>query len=149
MALKEKGRHVEQQRQTQQTVDEELGMIYRMREPDGPSAFETFAAELEDEQRPFAKLYWTMQCDHAHEEKVAVDASGAPIMVRCTDCGIVRRWQGTRGATKVQEWMSYCPDGFDMFEWQDLYVRDRSMWQFIHDEVLAEQVTITLAEEGT
>jgi hypothetical protein len=33
------------------------------------------------------------------------------------------------------EWRSLCPDGYDMFEWEDLFGKDKSLWSFILEEV--------------
>lgn len=120
--------------------DAEQQRLFGLREPDGPTPLEEFTETLAPDARVFAELYWHMQCEHVDEEIVLVPSlDGAePSHVRCKVCGSVRRWWGTKTETKRQEWSGYCPDGYDMFEWHDMYVRDRSMWQFIHDEVLAE-----------
>jgi hypothetical protein len=115
-----------------------------MREPHGLTPFEEFTDTLADDARVFATTYWHMQCAHADEEVISQTASfvegASPEHLRCRNCGLVRRWQGSKTETKRHEWMSYCPDGYDMFEWGDLYVGDRSLWQYIHDECLAEMV---------
>lgn len=129
----------------------EQELAHGLREPQGPNAFDQFVAELDTSQRVFAKTYWQMQCEHKHEESVAESVSFVegrePIFVRCFDCGANRRWMGTRTATKINEWMSYCPDGYDMFEWEELFVKDRSMWRFIHDEAMYEMVEAAMTTD--
>lgn len=114
--------------------------LFGLRVPDGPTPFEEFKETLAPDARVYAQLYWNMQCEHDHGAIVLFPSlEGAePTHVVCTFCGSMRQWHGTKTETKRQEWIGYCPDGYDMFEWQDLFVRDRSLWQFIHNEVLAE-----------
>ena len=59
----------------------------------------------------------------------------------------MRKWMGNRTDTKKREWMEYCPEGFDMFEWEELFVKDRSLWQFIHDEAMATMVEDSMTAE--
>jgi hypothetical protein len=123
---------------------------YALREPEGPSLFDVFAVELPDDQRVFAKTYWHMRCEHLYEGVVAGNPSLdglEPVWKRCADCGLVRRWYGNRTASKRQEWMTYCPDGFDMFDWEHLFTKDRGMWLYIHDECLAEMVDESMTKE--
>lgn len=126
--------------------------VFAMRLPQGPSPFVEFVSDLSDEERIFASAYWHMQCEHRNEKPQMIDPSFVngvtPVTMECPDCGLVRRWHGTRTETKLQEWMSYCPNGYDMFDWQDMFVRDRSMWRFIHDEVLADMVDDSMKEES-
>lgn len=153
MALKQKGRPAAKQRESQARQREherELAAEYRPREPKAPTAFQAFTDGLSDEQRPFATTYWHMQCDHQGEKAIAGNPHGdgyEPVWMRCPDCGLLRRWHGSRTATKSMEWMSYCPDGFDMFEWEELFTRDRSMWMFLHDEALASMVDESMTRE--
>lgn len=113
-----------------------------VRQPKEPTPFELFRDGLGFDQRPFALIYWYMQCEHEREEVVSEMSSFMdgvePRMLRCQDCGCLRHAKSTRLSTKSDEWVSYCPEGYDMFEWADLYTNDRSLWRFIHDECLAE-----------
>lgn len=125
--------------------------LYGLRVPDGPSEFDVFKEALPKDAKVFAEMYWHMQCAHAHQEDLALTTSiveGAePSHVRCLTCGMVRKWWGTKTLTKQKEWIGYCPDGYDMFDWEGLFVKDRSLWQFIHDEVLAEMAEASMTTE--
>jgi len=148
--LKQKGRNALAERRQAAKIEQQLADEFQMREPNGPSPFELFRENLPVDAKPFALLYWHMQCEHRAEKIIAGTSTldnYEPVWVRCPDCGLVRRWFGNRSATKKQEWVSYCPDGFDMFEWDELFTRDRSMWRFIHDEVLVSQVDEAMTEE--
>lgn len=131
-------------RQAQTAKEREEALAYSLRPPKEPTAFEEFYAKLSDGERVFAVMYWHMQCEHAKEVVIVETASfvngNEPEMTECQDCGITRQWHGTKTETKRQEWIGYCPEGYDMWDWMALYVKDRSLWQFIHDEVLAEQL---------
>jgi hypothetical protein len=109
-----------------------------VREPFSPTALDMFTLELPEDERDDAEEYWHMQCEHGHEVEVVLAASftngNEPVWMRCPDCGVRRRWQGTRASTKVDEWMSYQPDGFNNLDWLDLYVKDRSLWRYIYRE---------------
>lgn len=124
---------------------------FRLREPDGPSEFKLFKDALDESAKPFAEMYWHMKCPHKREVEVAVIPSMVlgkeASHVQCLDCDIIRRWHGTKTLTKQKEWIGYCPDGYDMFDWEALFLRDRSMWQLIHDEVLAEMAEASMATE--
>lgn len=122
-------------------------LAYSLREPYEPTPRDEFLAGLTDSERIFGQMYWHMECKHDHEVVVAGNPSLdglEPIWMRCPDCDLVRRWFGTKTETKRQEWISYCPADYDMFDWTDLFHRDRSLWRYIHDECLAEMVEGTL-----
>jgi hypothetical protein len=129
----------------------EQDRLFSLRQPHGPTPFDDFKEGLADDARVFAKLYWTMRCEHRHETPVTIDPSivhGTTVAhMSCPECGLIRSWCGTRAATKRREWESYCPEGFDMFDWCDLYVPDRSLWQYIHDEALADMLTEAMKED--
>ncbi len=120
--------------------DLSLEREHMMREPKPLDDFARFVADLSDDEQPFALKLWQMSCDHYESEVLAVGGDGQPRSVKCLRCGRVRKWMGSDMSTKLQEWNDYCPDGFDMFEWQELYIRDRRMWRFLHDEALASMV---------
>lgn len=120
-------------------------LAYSLREPGEPTAFDLFRKNLSEDAKPFAMLYFQMQCEHGRrtiaERYSMVDGNDAAFAV-CDHCGAAFRLP----YSKWQEWINYCPDGFDMIEWADMYSRDKSMWQFIHDEVLAELAEGVIAD---
>jgi hypothetical protein len=108
--------------------------------PEPDSRFRKFVMDLADDELPFVMDYWHMRCHHKRLRAVDDDNH-----IECVICGLVRTWQGDDLATMKAEWASYCPDGMDMFDWADLFVRDRSLWRYIHGEVLAEMVEGVIA----
>lgn len=118
----------------------ELEMQYGLREPK-QTLLTVFADDLPDDEKPFAQKLFQMDCNHFDSE-VTVQKSENGISVperkQCKRCGLSYRVNRTATLTKRAEWDSYCPDGFDMFDWQDLYQRDKSTWRFIFSEVLSE-----------
>jgi len=148
--LKQKGRNALKERRALDKAEREAEREFRLREPNGPSPFELFRENLPVDAKPFALLYWHMECEHRGEKIIAGTSTldhYEPVWMRCPDCGLVRRWFGNRTATKKQEWMSYCPEGYDMFEWDELYQPSRPLWRFIHDEVLVSQVDEAMTKE--
>lgn len=124
--------------------------VYGLREPRPPSKIEEFTAKLADDQKVFARMYFQMECGHEllPIAKTVSYVDGIKVhSILCQHCALVRTWQGSKTATDQAEWVSYCPDGFDMFDWQDLYTKDRGVWRFIHDEVLAEMVSESMTKE--
>lgn len=113
----------------------DLRLQFELREPKPPTEFDLFVAELDDSQRPFATILWRMACQHT-DEVIENDPHGTATWVRCKRCDSLRRWLGSTAKTRQGEWMTYCPDGFDMFDWDELYTRDKTLWPFIHDEAL-------------
>lgn len=134
--------------QKQKVIEDELR--FGLRVPIGPSEFDLFKEELPDDAKVFAQMYWHMQCTHEDEtvEQTSSYVEGVqPTTVRCIHCGSMRKWQGTKTTTKHAEWTSYCPYGFDMWDWDTLYVNDRYLWRYIHDEVLASMMFEELVAE--
>jgi len=121
----------------ERNIDFEQELQYGLREPRGLTPFEEFEAGLPDDQRPFARRLWMMSCTHG-ERVVATKESWTTgetdKLVVCDNCGYAGKWLGSRTATLRREWQTYCPDGFDAFEWDDLFVTDKSLWPFIYDE---------------
>jgi hypothetical protein len=147
MALKEKGSEATAKQQLAAKVEAELQERYGLREPLPPSEFDVFVASLSDDQKPFAKALWQMGCEHKDEviENTSSILDGVkPTVVRCKHCGLMKTWQGTPASSKRFEWTSFCPDGFDMFEWEDLYQRDKTMWPLIFDEVQYAMLEATM-----
>ena len=117
--------------------------VYGLREPRPPSELDVFTASLTDDQKVFARMYFQMECDHGEFPLATLHSfvEGTTLIdALCERCGLVRKWMGNKTETARAEWMSYCPDGFDMFDWLDLYTKDRGAWRFIHDEVLSEMM---------
>jgi hypothetical protein len=128
-----------------------LDLEHQLREPKGASEFELFLAELEDDEKPFGRHLFQMDCAHANCEKVASlgrwSDDTEEIWHVCKRCGYILRGC-TKTAQRTNEWMSYCPVGFDMFDWQELYQSDKSLWRYIFDEAQDELVSSVLAGEG-
>lgn len=130
----------------------EMERVFGLREPRHEHEFLMFYDVLKEDERPFAAKLFQMECDHPQSEVIAQKgawSSGEPIRyLACTRCGIVRR-EGTTTFMRVEEWTNYCPDGYDMFDWMDLLTKDKSLWRFIYDEVIAEMTANALTEEAT
>jgi hypothetical protein len=128
-----------------------IDLRYAIRVPK-VTALDLFKAELPEDEQAYAETYWHMQCEHAHEVEIILAASftngNEPVWMECPDCGLRRRWDMSRAQTKVNEWTAYCPDGFDMFDWIDLYVKDRSLWRYIYDECQVEMVENSFKEDA-
>lgn len=114
-----------------------------MREPK-PGAFLSFLDSLSDEQKPNALDLFRMECSHANLNVLVVIAPLDPAereeWMQCDRCGLVLKY-GSKTSMLNQEWMHYCPEGYDMFDWQDLFTRDKSLWSFIVEEAEAELVS--------
>lgn len=147
MALKVKGQLPPAK--TEEVIQEE--MQYGLRVPTGPTEFEAFEATLSDDQKPYARKLFRMACVHGFEvvmEDVSwSEASSNAKHVVCHRCGFVCRQQGSRAAMLRQEWDGYCPDGYDAFDWAELFVTDKSLWPFIHDEVEYVMLETSMTKE--
>lgn len=144
-ALKRKGAQAAKPKE-----DVEQERVFGLREPIS-TEYTMFLNELPIDQRPFGKVYFQMECGHAGEEWVVTLTSlveqNEKTHLLCDRCGLLRRWWGTRTATIKQEWNGYCPDGYDAFEWADLFVKDRGLWRFVHNEVLDEMTSDAMKED--
>lgn len=107
--------------------------------PEPDSRFRAFVMELEDDEIPFVMDYWHMRCHHKRLRSL----EGSK--VECVLCGLVMEDNPDLLQMMKDEWTSYCPDGVDMFEWDDLFTKKRSTWQYIHGEVMAALVEEVLA----
>lgn len=116
--------------------------------------FLAFEDSLSDDERPNAVKLFCQACDHPPAKQVLISYIPGGIAsqrtnerYRCERCGLGYMGLPSRTATLKAEWRSYCPQGFDMFEWEDLFTRDKSMWRFIIDEAEFELVKDVL-EKG-
>lgn len=139
MALKVKGKtrpRRDRKREREQT------MAYGLREPKQASEFDLFKASLADDEKPFAMKLWQMSCDHSGDFAAMVvrAENGEHVYRQCERCQLMFSWLGSKTASKAHEFTSYCPNGYDMLDWLDLYTRDRSLWRFLFMEVQAEMV---------
>lgn len=136
--IKEKGRYAQAARQVAKKRHQEEEKLYGLREPKPQTLFDIFKSELPDDQKPFARKLYQMDCQHPGEEETAVLAKSSheteTVWLTCPTCGLTWRWFGTMSATKKAEWASYCPEGFDQFDWEELYTRDKAMWKILYDE---------------
>lgn len=127
----------------------ELQRIFGMRTPRHENEYLEFLYTLKADEHPFALQLFRMTCTHP---KVEVVANGTSMVhdnkrhIACVRCGLVRVEQ-SKTKMLIAEWQSYCPTGFDMFDWEDLFTKDKSMWRFLHDECLAEMVEESMTEE--
>lgn len=145
MALKSKGNVV-----YEKPVKDEREIDFMLREPREPTAFDLFSQGLEDDQRPFARQLFQMACKHEWEitENTSSIVNGVePVHVFCPRCSLMVRWQGTYAKTRQSEWRLSCPDGFDMFDWEELFTRKKEMWPLIFDEVLCYLHDDTMKED--
>lgn len=149
--IKEKGRRALAGRQAAKKQHQEQESLFRLRAPQPKTLFELFRDELPDDQKPFARKLFQMDCLHADEEKTVVFARSVEqtdiVWLTCPRCELTRRWAGTEPRTKKAEWMTYCPEGFDMFDWESLYDTDKSEWRDIWDECEYTLLAETM-EEG-
>jgi hypothetical protein len=120
-----------------------------MREPQ-PGEFLVFLDSLSDEQKPHALNLFRMACTHVNLDAIVtiapLDPSKRESWMQCERCGIVMKW-AAKTIMLRQEWMTYCPEGFDMHDWDDLFTKDKSLWTFISDEAEHELVSSALGEE--
>ena len=115
-----------------------------------PHELETYRRELPYDLQPFAAKLFKMECGHIDREvtamKAPLDPSEREEWWRCPRC-----WYSAKKQTYLRElqaeWASYCPDGYDMWEWMDMFTKDRSLWRFIYEEAEVELVDIALGRE--
>lgn len=129
----------------------EEDLRYGLREPRGPSEFDLFVEALEDDQRPHAKVLYQMACDHEDADVVMEDATWSePDKTKkclCPRCKLLFTRHPTKSATKLAEWRLYCPEGYDAFDWEDLFVTDKSLWPYIYDEAEYALVADSMTRE--
>jgi hypothetical protein len=128
----------------------EMQRVFGMREPRHEDEFLAFHDNLKADEIPFALKLFQMSCDHPKTEIIAQKGSwtsGEPVyFTACVRCALVRRDAAPTFMLR-EEWDSHCPEGYDAFDWGDLFTKDKTLWRFIHDEVLAEQVSGSMTEE--
>lgn len=102
-----------------------------------PHALEQYRRELPEDMRPHAAKLFKMECDHAEREVTSVlaplDPSKREEWWRCENC-----WHSDKKQSKTaelrHEWHGYCPEGYDMWEWADMFTKDKTMWRYIYEE---------------
>lgn len=129
----------------------EMQRVFGLREPRHESEFLEFYDTLKEDERMFAVKLFQMSCWHDRNERVASSIAWSSgegyVYIACTRCGLVRRDDTSVKRMRLAEWNSYCPEGFDAFDWTDLLMTDKSIWRFIHDEALAEMVDASMTKE--
>lgn len=113
-----------------------------------PHEFVAFKDALPEDLQPMAAKLFTMQCDHMEREITAViaplDPSKREEWWRCERCWYSAKKQ-SKTTNLMAEWNSYCPEGMDMFDWEDMFTRDKGMWRFIYEEAEYDLVAEVLA----
>jgi hypothetical protein len=115
-----------------------------------PHELVAYRSELPEDLRPHAAKLFKMECEHTVRDITAVNAPLDPSereeWWRCRRCWYSAKKTGIN-ATLREEWNSYCPEGFDMWEWADMFTKDRTMWRFIYEEAEYALVADVLGSE--
>lgn len=102
-----------------------------------PHELEAFRRELPPEQQSLAANLFKMDCPHEVREVTAsitpLDPSAREEWWKCPRCWYSAKKQGKLSELRA-EWNSYCPEGYDMWEWADMFTKDKTLWRFIYDE---------------
>lgn len=123
---------------------------WRPYERNYPFEFGEYEQSLPEDLRPFAVKLYKAECPHSRWEVVTVQAPLDPAQreqhVRCHRCWYTAKQQG-RMRMLYEEWMSLAPEGYDHFDWGDLFTKDKTLWRYIYEEAEHALVSDVLGEE--
>ena len=115
-----------------------------------PIELERYRRELPTDLQPMAAKLFKMECDHPEKEVVSViaplDPSERRSQWRCNRCHCLGNTAG-KMRMLYEEWLTYCPEGYDMWEWADMFTKDKSLWRFIYEEAEHMLVADVLGSE--
>jgi hypothetical protein len=107
-----------------------------------PFELEEYRRSLPADLQPHALRLFKAECDHqwvVAGTKAPLDPNGREDWLGCERCAILVKRAGVIAMLR-DEWRQYCPEGYDMFTWDDLFTKDKTLWRFIIEEVEDELV---------